>query len=102
MLEKDIERKVCDYAKRKGCLVYKFTSPNRASVPDRLLITDTGTVFFIEFKRAGKKPTDGQAREIKRLKEQGVSVFVIDDVNVGKQVVGLMVLGVKVGEYANT
>ena len=38
MLEKQIERKVCDYAKNKGLLAYKFTSPARAAVPDRLFI----------------------------------------------------------------
>lgn len=102
MLEKDIERKVCDYAKKNNCLVYKFTSPQRASVPDRLLITDKGRVFFIEFKRAGKKPTKGQAREIARLKAQGVPVFVVDNVDVGKQIVGLMALGVNVSEYTHT
>ena len=36
MLEKQIEAKVCEYAKTKGVLVYKFTSPARAAVPDRL------------------------------------------------------------------
>ena len=38
MLEKQIESKVCDYAKSKGVLAYKFTSPARAAVPDRLFI----------------------------------------------------------------
>ena len=37
MLEKQIEAKVCEYAKTKGVLVYKFTSPARAAVPDRLM-----------------------------------------------------------------
>lgn len=84
MLEKTIEKKVCDYAKSLGFLVYKFTSPNRASVPDRLLITPGGTVFFIEFKREGGKCTPGQEREIARLASQNVDVFVIDNVAGGK------------------
>ncbi len=91
MLEKDIEKKVCDYAKTKGMLTYKFTSPNRRSVPDRMLVTPKGIVFFIEFKQEGKKPTAGQAREIKRLQDQGVSVFVVDNVEEGKTVVDEMV-----------
>ena len=56
MLEKDIERAVCDYAKAKGMLVYKFTSPARSAVPDRLLISRTGLIVFIEFKRPGARP----------------------------------------------
>ena len=49
MLEKQIEAKVCDYAKERGLLVYKFTSPNRMAVPDRMFIRPDGKVFFIEF-----------------------------------------------------
>jgi len=91
MLEKQIEKKVCDYAKEQGLAVYKFTSPSRMAVPDRLFITRQGVVFFIEFKRAGQKPTPSQAREHERLTQQNVNVFVIDDVVKGKLVIDLMV-----------
>lgn len=93
MLEKQIEAKVCDYAKSKGALVYKFTSPARAAVPDRLFIGPTGRVWFIEFKREGQKPTPAQEREHARLRGHNVSVFVIDDVEQGKAVVDAMVTG---------
>lgn len=91
MLEKDIEKRVCDYAKEKGLLVYKFTSPARMAVPDRVFITSAGLVFFIEFKRKGEKPTPAQAREHQRLTDYNVNVFVIDDVVKGKLVIDLMV-----------
>ena len=84
LLEKQIEGKVCDYAKSKGCLCYKFTSPSRRSVPDRLFITPSGKVFFIEFKRAGAHPTEAQAVEIAKLTRQGVDVYVCDNVNDGR------------------
>mgnify|MGYP000205023204 FL=1 len=93
MLEKQIEAKVCDYAKSKGALVYKFTSPARAAVPDRLFFGPTGRVWFIEFKREGQKPTPAQEREHARLRGHNVSVFVIDDVEQGKAVVDAMVTG---------
>ena len=83
MLEKDIEKKVCDYAKSKGTLTYKFTSPNRAAVPDRIFIAPGGFVYFVEFKREGQKPTPAQAREHARLRQQGCQVWVIDNVNYG-------------------
>jgi len=91
MLEKQIEAKVCDYAKSKGALVYKFTSPARAAVPDRLFIGPKGRVWFVEFKREGQKPTPAQEREHTRLRGHSVSVFVIDDVEQGKAVVDTMV-----------
>ena len=93
VLEKQIEAKVCDYAKECGMAVYKFTSPARAAVPDRMFIYK-GRVFFIEFKREGQKPTDAQEREHHRLRQHKVSVFVVDSVEDGKAMVDMMVMGV--------
>lgn len=89
-LERDIEHRVCQFAKQQGCLVYKFTSPSRRSVPDRLFITPKGEVFFAEFKRLGSKPTAAQEVEIDRIKRQGVPVFVVDNVDAGKVMVDAM------------
>lgn len=90
-LEKDIEKKVCDYAKSLGCLVYKFTSPARRSVPDRIFIMPMGKgVFFIEFKRAGAKPTPAQEVEINKIRFQGTTVFIVDNVKEGKDVIHKM------------
>lgn len=80
MLEKQIESEVCAYARRQGFEAYKFTSPSRSAVPDRLMIAPSGRVFFIEFKRKGQKPTPAQVREHTRLTKMGQCVYVIDDV----------------------
>ena len=90
VLEKQIEAKVCDYAKERGMAVYKFTSPNRMAVPDRMFVRPDGVIFFIEFKRGGQKPTDAQDREHDRLRQQKINVFVIDDVEKGKWVIDTM------------
>jgi hypothetical protein len=92
LLEKQIERSVCEYAKSIGFLVYKFTSPERAAVPDRLFITPKGVVFFTEFKREGAKVTPPQDREHERLRAQGVTVFVVDSVEKGRTAVDSMAL----------
>lgn len=91
LLEKQIEASVCTYAKERGCLVYKFTSPQRAAVPDRLFIAPRGKVFFCEFKRTGLKPTPAQEREHMRLRGHGVSVWVIDNIADGREMVDRMV-----------
>lgn len=93
MLEKQIEAKVCAYAKDRGLLVYKFTSPARAAVPDRLFICPDGRMFFCEFKREGEKPTASQDREHQRLRGHNVTVFVIDNVTEGKNMIDVMVMG---------
>lgn len=87
MLEKIVEGKVNVYAQSKGFLVYKFTSPARRAVPDRIYISPKGTVVFVEFKRKGQKPTPPQEREHHRLRMQNVEVFVIDNVDEGKALV---------------
>lgn len=89
-LEKVIERTVCKRAESLGCLQYKFVSPQRRSVPDRLFITPNGEVFFAEFKRKGQKPTPAQIVEIDKIKRQGVSVWVIDSVEEGKHMLEVM------------
>jgi hypothetical protein len=90
-LEKVIEAKVCEHAKKLGCYVRKFTSPSHRSVPDRMIITPNGIVFFIEFKRKGEVPTAGQVVEIEKIRKMGVKVFVVDAVEDGKNVVDAMV-----------
>lgn len=87
MLEKQIEAKVCDYAKGRGLLVYKFTSPARAAVPDRMFIHPDGTVFFIEFKRSGQKPTAAQEREHARLEGHNIDVHIVDEVTQGYRMI---------------
>jgi len=87
MLEKIIEGKVNAYAQSKGFLVYKFTSPARRAVPDRIYISPKGRVVFVEFKREGQKPTPPQLREHHRLLMQNVDVYVVDSVEMGKAIV---------------
>jgi len=84
-LEKDIERRVCDYAKSKGCYVRKFTSPNNRSVPDRLFVSPGGSVGFLELKRQGQKPTKAQLHEIALLQSVRANVSWCDNVADGKR-----------------
>jgi len=93
LLEKDIEARVCEYARSKGVLAYKFTSPSRAAVPDRLFIAPDGRMWFCEFKREGQKATVAQEREHLKLRQSKVSVFVVDNVPEGKIMIDMMVMG---------
>jgi len=98
-LEKEIEKKICDYAKSKGCYVRKFTSPNNRSVPDRLIIAPGGAVGFLEVKRGGEKPTKAQEHEMELLKKQGCNVAWCDNVHGGRQFVDNMVEAGKEKEF---
>lgn len=91
MLERDIESAVVKYATMLGILSYKFTSPSRAAVPDRIFIGQDGMIVFIEFKREGLKPTVMQEREHNRLMAHGCRVNVVDSVTLGKSVIDGMI-----------
>jgi len=76
--EKSIESYGCKQLKKLGIESYKFTSPNRRSVPDRMCVGHDSLLFFIEYKATGEKPTEAQKREHKRLRDKGFNVYVID------------------------
>jgi hypothetical protein len=74
----------------KAFLCIKFTSPNRRSVPDRMFIR-AGLVFFIEFKRAGAKPTAMQDREAQKIAAQDIEVYFVDDIEMGKSIIDTLI-----------
>jgi hypothetical protein len=77
MLERDIEAYLVKRCKEIGALADKFVSPQRRSVPDRL-ITFSGRVLFVELKATGKKPTEAQVRDHCRRRAAGAEVFWLD------------------------
>ena len=76
-LEKDLEAKANRYAEKFGWWQRKFKSPGRRSAPDRIYARN-GRVFFVEYKRYGKSPTELQAREHKKMRQAGLTVYVCD------------------------
>jgi hypothetical protein len=76
------ESEVEDYLRRQvknlGGMAEKFTSPNRRSVPDRLVSLPGGRVVFVEVKRPGAKPTANQQRDHERRRSLGCEVHVVD------------------------
>lgn len=79
VLEKVIEAHLIKRVKEAGGIAYKFTSPQRRSVPDRLVLLPGGRVEFAELKATGGKPTDGQLREHARLRALGFTVYIFDN-----------------------
>jgi VRR-NUC domain protein len=77
MLEKEIEKKFKKVLEAKGCLVYKFTSPNCRGVPDRIVITDAGRVLFVELKTEKGILSKLQRIQLKKLLAYRQNVFVL-------------------------
>ena len=75
--ERDVEAHLVARVKAAGGTAYKFTSPGRVGVPDRLVVLPD-RLFFAELKAPGKRATAGQAREHDRLRDLGQDVYVLD------------------------
>lgn len=87
LLERQIEGPVKAYARSKKMYVRKFVSVNNRSVPDNIFSTPKGTVFFIEFKKPGGKPTKAQEEEHREMRACRMKVHVIDNVAAGKTLI---------------
>lgn len=78
MLESEIEKKLRDEIKKIGGKAYKFVSPGSAGVPDRIVILPGNKIGFAELKRPGEKPRPLQKMQIKKLRDLGAFVMVVD------------------------
>lgn len=78
MRESEVEKHLVKRVKERGGHAFKFTSPGRKGVPDRLCALPGGCVIFTEVKRPGEQPREDQAREHQRLRDLGMKVLVVD------------------------
>lgn len=78
MREKTIEQYLCDAALRHGGRAYKWVSPGRVGVPDRLVVLPGGNLLPVEVKAPGKTPTVLQARIHAELRALGLEVAIVD------------------------
>lgn len=76
--ESNIEKHLAATVKAAGGVAYKFVSPGRRSVPDRIVLLPGGRIVFVECKPPGKAPRADQLREHKRLRALGFTVVVLD------------------------
>lgn len=87
MLEKEIERRMCELIKQRGGLTYKFTSPNNPGVPDRLVITPDGVVWFVELKTEIGRLANIQRYQKNELEKRNANVRVVRGWDAAKEFV---------------
>lgn len=78
MREVAVEFYLVQRAREIGWIPYKFVSPGRAGVTDRLLAGSRGRIVWVEIKAPGEIPGKGQLREHDKLRALGHDVRVID------------------------
>lgn len=84
MSEKQIERYLVEGVKKRGGMCIKFVSPGTAGVPDRIIITATGKVIFVELKTETGYLSKIQRYTIGEMQKRGADVRItkgIDEVS---------------------
>lgn len=76
--EKDVERYLVHKCKEIGALCWKWVSPGRVGVPDRIVLW-RGRIWFIELKSKGRKPRATQRVVFAMLERAGFPVKVLDN-----------------------
>lgn len=87
MLEKDVERKVCQHAAKHGWWPLKLSIIAMSGFPDRLFLGPGANIFFVEFKAPGKTATKLQEHIMGKLNELGFRTYVIDSIEDGKRII---------------
>ena len=77
MTEASIEKRLVDGVKNLGGMCLKFVSPSMAGVPDRLIITATGEVIFVELKTEVGRLSKIQKLVIGEMRKRGADVRVV-------------------------
>ncbi|MCD7757098.1 MAG: VRR-NUC domain-containing protein [Clostridiales bacterium] len=77
MTEKTVERRLTDGVRRRGGLCYKFVSPGNDGVPDRIVVTPAGVVWFVELKTTVGRLSARQKLQIGRLQANYANVAVL-------------------------
>lgn len=78
MRENVIENNLARRVEEMGGITYKLSPIGRINKPDRLVMLPGGKIIFVECKRPGEQPRQGQLREHERLRKLGFRVEVLD------------------------
>lgn len=80
MLEKDLENILIEEVKKLGGYCLKIDPTKLKGFPDRMIILPHKIISFVELKRPGsyERPSEIQAWWIRKLREMGHQVDVID------------------------
>lgn len=87
MRENAVEKSVRALTKKCGGVCWKWVSPGRAGVPDRVCLFPNGRIIFVETKRPGV--SDGRSEQQKKvagiLEALGFEVWLINSVAAFKE-----------------
>jgi hypothetical protein len=80
MTESELQRKCIKLAADHGVMARKNETPGHTGWPDLVLIFPGGLVIYVEVKIPGGRLRPKQKSTLSKLKELGVHVYVIDNI----------------------
>ena len=83
-MEKEIERHFIWTVERMGGITYKFTSPGRKGVADRIACLPDGSTWFVELKTKGGRLSPLQkmfAADMAALNQRYMCIWTKEQVN---------------------
>lgn len=78
MLESILKKNCKKKLEASGWMVIHLIQTNANGIPDTLIIHPIKGFAFIEFKQLGKTPRELQLYRIRKLREAGARVLVVD------------------------
>ena len=85
--EARIEKRLVEMVKEKGGLCYKWVSPDNPGVPDRIVITPSGRVIFVELKQETGRLQNVQKWQHSQLQKVNAEVRTLKGLEACKQFV---------------
>jgi hypothetical protein len=86
--ERSVERVLVTAVTAAGGIAYKFSSPSRRGVPDRLIVLPGDRIFFAEVKGDGGRLSKLQEVEIARLRNLGARVDIVSSIDQARGITG--------------
>ena len=80
VVERDVECALVDNVRAAGGEAYKFVSPGRIGVPDRIVILPGKRPVFVELKSETGRLSAAQLRECQRLEALGQRVRIVSSI----------------------
>lgn len=78
MTEQQLEQLLKREVEKRGGQAWKFTSPGKAGVPDRLILLPGGRAVFVELKAPGGRLQELQKKRAAELQALGFTVHCLD------------------------
>ncbi len=75
--ESELEARLLAGVKEGGGLCYKFVSPGNDGVPDRIVVTPNGKVWFVELKTRTGRLSPMQKVQLRRLRQAKANAAVL-------------------------